>query len=425
MIKEDLLHYLWKTKKFNLKSLYTEEGDPLEILNFGFHNKDSGPDFLNAQLKISKTHWVGNVEMHVYASDWKKHKHDMDPAYNNVILHVVFENDFSIKRKDGSIIPTLVLKKRIPPGLSKSYLKLLHTQEWIPCQNQIHSVDESLKILWYESLSIERLRNMTHYFKTQLASNKNDWEQTFYQLLSRSFGLKVNSLAFERLAHSIPLKRIKKVKDNPLHIEALLFGQAGFLDFNPKDQYPKSLKREYKFMVKKWGLKPIPKNLWKFMRMRPVNFPTIRIAQLASLLYKKPCLFSSILDLRDINQLRLFFVSDIAPYWDNHFLFDKSSSFHMKRIGETMIDLIIINLISPFIFLYGQETGNEILKERALKYLEELKPEKNKIVRGWSKINIKAISAKHSQALLQLKSEYCNHKRCLDCRIGHSILKNQ
>ena len=423
MIKEDLLHYVWKTQKFNLKQLETKSGSTLQILDFGVHNYDSGPDFLQAKIRLNETLWIGNIEIHVFASDWIKHNHHSDISYENVILHVVYKCDHDLLRKDGSPIPVLELAGRIPPVLFKTYFKLLREELWVPCQNLIENVPEPIKIISIESLAIERLIVKASHFLQVLTQNNNDWEQSFYICLLSGFGSRVNKNAFHQLGLALPLKLLLKHRDDRFILESLLYGTAGLLDFEPHSAYPIALKKEFRFLASKYALKPIRKQFWKFMRMRPVNFPTIRISQFANLLQENPFLLRKILEAENVVDLKNLFNIRASDYWTDHFVFDKESIPSIKFMGTDMIDSIVINIIAPFIFMYGQQLSNEKYKMKALHFLEELKPEKNKIITMWRKLGLKPSNSLQTQGLIQLKKTKCDAKRCLECKIGHAILR--
>ena len=422
-MKEDFLHYLWRLKRFDFQNLRTTQGEEIIIQDVGEHNSNAGPDFLNARIQIGETLWAGNVEIHVRSSEWTKHQHQKDKAYNNVILHVVFEEDETAFRENGEAIPCLELTKRIPPKLSTSYIKLINNEYWIPCQHQLHTVKEITRNIWLDRLLVERLEQKTAYIKKVLDHNKYNWEETFYQILARNFGVKVNADPFELLARSIPLLTLAKHKSNLLQIEALLFGQAGLLEQDFEDDYPNQLKKEYQFLQKKYQLQAINTASWKFMRLRPANFPSIRIAQFATLIYQSVHLFSKVLAAQNVKEVENMFEVKLSNYWQTHYVFDKVSVKRKKSLGKGTIHLFVINTIAPFIFLYGQEKKEDRFKEKALQFLEELKPEKNSIISKWQELGIEPTSAYQTQALLQLKNEYCKNKRCLECAIGSAILK--
>ena len=423
-LREDFLHYVWRFKQFDFQDLKTTSGESIEVFQFGDYNTDGGPDFTNARIQIDETIWAGNVEIHIKASDWLKHEHSKNSAYNNVILHVVFEADTIINNSVGQPIPTLELNGRIPLKLKNTYLKLLHEKAWTPCANQVEIVSDLTKTIWLDRLLIERLEQKTTIIAEALARNNNDWETTFYQMIARSFGLKINIEPFERLAQTIPLITLAKHKNSLFQLEALLFGQSGLLDSDFKEDYPNQLKKEYQFLSYKHNLSPISKTMWQFLRLRPPSFPTVRIAQFAALVHQSSHLFSKVLEAKDIKGLEALFEVQISDYWQTHYVFDKESKKRKKSLGKSTVQLIIINTIIPALFLYGQSKSEEKYKDRALKLLEQLPAEKNKVIDNWQSLGFEAKSAYQTQSLLQLKKHYCDKQRCLNCSIGNAIMKS-
>jgi len=424
-MKEEFLHYLWRLKRFDLNNLQTTEGETVQIQNSGEHNQDAGPDFLKARIKIGDTLWAGNVEIHLKSSDWLRHNHQNDRAYDNVILHVVLEEDRPVFRATEERLPCLELRKRIPSKLSKIYLKLLNNEYWIPCQHHFFEVGEITKNLWLDRLLVERLEQKTEAIRLSLAQNQNNWEETFYHFLARNFGVKVNAEPFESLAKSLPLLSLAKHKNNLFQIEALLFGQAGLLEKEFEEAYPNRLKKEYLFLKKKHRLSPISPVAWRFLRLRPANFPTIRIAQFATLIYQSLHLFSKILEARDMGGIEKLFEVKLSDYWLTHYVFDKESVKRNKTLGKNTVHLLLINTIVPFLFLYGKLKGKETFKDKALKLLEEVPPESNSTLSKWKELGMLPKSAYQTQALLQLKNNYCKPKQCLKCAIGNAILKER
>jgi len=422
-MREDLLHFVWRTRRFDLQNLVSTEGETISIQQFGELNTHAGADFFNSKIKIGETLWAGNVEMHLNSSDWKKHGHSDDRAYDNVILHVVLEEDEPIFRESGQRIPCLELKKRISEKLSKTYLKLLHNEFWIPCQHHFFEVSEMKRNLWLDRLLTERLESKTEAIAQRLDQNNGHWEETFYQFLARNFGVKVNNDAFEQLARATPLLHLGKHKNDLFQIEAMLFGQSGLLEKEFEDDYPNRLKKEYTFLQKKYNLEPISVVNWKFMRLRPANFPTIRIAQFARLIFQSVHLFSKILEVKKVEDIEKLFSVELSDYWESHYTFDNESIERSKKLGKTAIHLFVINTVAPVLFLYGLRKGEEKYRDTAFRLLENLKPEKNSIITGWKHLGVEPDSAYQTQGLLQLKNEYCNKKRCLECAIGAGILK--
>ncbi len=415
---EDFLHYIWKFKLFDFTDLHTQHKEKVRIINAGEHNTHAGPDFFNAKIKIGKTTWAGNVEIHTKSSEWFKHHHQKDKAYKNVILHVVFENDLN----GSDNMPTIELKNIINSNIHRNYLSLIQSSSRIPCQNHIHTIDEFYIKSWLDRLVIERLERKTASILSSLKMNHNNWEETFYQFLARNFGLKINAEPFELLAKSLPVKVLAKHKNNLHQIEALLFGQAGLLNRKFKNEYPNALKKEYRFLQKKFSLKPIELHLWKFLRLRPANFPTIRIAQFAQLIFQSSHLFSKILECKTVKELDKPFNINTSAYWDTHYNFDTPSTNKKKKLGKTAVNTIIINTIIPFLFIYGKQKANNAYQKKALQLLENIPSENNNIIKNWQQLKVRTKSAYDSQALLQLKNEYCNNKKCLYCVIGNKIL---
>ena len=446
-MREDFLHFLWRTRQFDVSDLTTTDGEAIEILDFGSYNAlDSGADFQNVKLRIGDWTWFGSVEMHVKASDWLVHGHQHDAAFGSVILHVVYENDVEISRKgiytegasknltvvkrptesasESPVIPCLVLKHRIPEGIFKKYWALLHNSDWIPCQRHIQQINGLTKIKWLERLAVERLEQKSAIIQTALERNKDDWEETFWQFTARYFGSKVNAEPMEMLARSLPHRILAKHKDQLFQIEALLFGQAGFLEKEFNDTYLLQLKKEYQFLKTKHNLvDSVPLAAWKFGRLRPPSFPTIRLAQLAALIHRSVHLFSKVIDNQDVERLSALFEVEVSAYWHDHFVFDTPSVSSPKRLGSDAIDVILINNVAPFIYLYGKLRGDASLKDNALLLLENVKAEKNTLIDGWKILDVKVPSAADSQALIQLKTQYCDLKKCASCAIGNAILK--
>ncbi len=422
IIREDLLYYLWKTKSFDMSDLKTEDGQSIEIVDFGNQNYDSGPDFSNGKVKIGDTIWAGNIEMHVYSSDWERHNHDLDKAYDNVILHVVYEHDREVHTTTEQFIPCLELKNRIPPELKHNYAKLISNNNWIPCENQLPDVPKHTVSFWLQRLVAERLESKTEYLKSILEHTNSDWEETLYIFLMRYMGAKVNMEPFETLAKNLPLSILQKNKDDLHKIEALLYGQAGMLLASHKEEYYQRLKSEYQFLSKKYNLNHIPPVSWKFSKMRPAGFPTIRLAQTAQILYKTDHLFSKIIAADNTRDIIELFEATPSEYWEDHYRFGKESIYREKSIGKGFIDLIIINVVSPVLFLYGKTIGDERYCDKAIEHLESLKPEKNKIIRNYKSLDVEVSSAADSQGLLQLKKAYCDPKLCLSCSIGNKLV---
>jgi hypothetical protein len=408
-----------------MENLKTTTGEELEIFSAGLHNNDSGADFQNARIRIGDTIWAGNAELHLSSSDWRKHGHQDDNAYDNVILHVVYRDDEPLVLTNGRRVPTLELHDRISPELYNRYHHLVFgNQQVIPCEGTIHAVDEMTMRNWLTRVLIERLEKRTENVIKALQLNKGDWEETFYQFMAANFGFKTNALPFELLAKSLPQIILAKHKNNALQIEALIFGQAGFLTDDLTDDYPQALKKEYDFLKKKYNLTPIEKHLWKFMRLRPQNFPTIRLAQFASLIFHSNHLFSKILEIKDVKALqKLFDDIKVNPYWDDHYRFDTASKPSSKSFGKSSANILVLNTLVLFLFAYGKHLQLQHYINRSLHLLEHLPGEQNNIVNNFEALGVKIATAFESQAVLELKNNYCDNKKCLHCGVGNKILK--
>ncbi|WP_299012365.1 DUF2851 family protein [uncultured Polaribacter sp.] len=421
-MKEDFLHYIWKYKLFSLTNLETVNKEVVTIVNSGIHNKNAGPDFLNAQLKLDNQLWAGNVEIHIKSSDWYAHNHETDANYDNVILHVVWENDANIYMKNNQPLPTLVLNGLVSNTILQNYNSLLFApQKWIPCEDFIKDVDSFTLSNWKERLFFDRLERKATTIKQLLAKENNDFEAVLFQLLAKNFGLKINGDAFLRLAQSVDFAIIKKCSFKGLELAALLFGQAGFLETSLAHEYHATLKKEYNYLKHKFGLESMSKNTFSFFRMRPNNFPTIRIAQLIGLFHKHQNLFSKVLAVQKLDDFYTLFSIDVASFWKTHYNFESTSKTSAKKLTKSFIDLLIINTIIPLKFLYEQARG-EVDETFYLELLENIKPEKNSIITKFEVHKIFAKNAFDTQALLELKNNYCLLKRCLECAIGVKVL---
>lgn len=423
-ITEDFIYYLWDLSLLE-KELITTDNLPIKILDKGQRNSDSGPDYFNGKIKIGDTIWVGNIEMHIAASDWNKHGHQKDLAYDNVILHVVYENDEQIKTSTGEIIPILCIKDSFDKSLFYRYKKLISGKEWVPCAGNLHKVDEIRIFSWLERLSIDRIEYKTLDFERILAAHNNHWEESLYTFLGMGLGFKTNKMAFEVLCQILPYQLIAKHVDSLFQLEALIFGQAGLLNSDIKDDYVNQLLQEYDFLRSKYKLQPMESHHWKFLRMRPVNFPTIRLAQWAQILHKSFPILNKIVEIHKLEDYKKLFHVDVSDYWLTHYTFGKQSKGRPKALGNDSIDLLMINTLVPFLFSYGKHMNKEHLKQRALLILNQLPTEKNGIINRWKDLGIIASNASQSQALLHLKQEYCNSYSCLKCGIGNVILNQK
>ncbi|MDR0371398.1 MAG: DUF2851 family protein [Prevotellaceae bacterium] len=422
-MREALLHYVWQYRLFSAHQLKTSDNKTVEIIDVGKLNMDAGPDFFNAKIKIDGTLWAGNVEIHHRSSDWVRHGHEKDKRYNNVILHVVRVADTDIFRQNGEKVPQLELQ--ISEGVEQKAGELYRQNKQIACADEIASVPAIYIRDWKNALLAERLSHKTNEIEKQLKSNHNHWEEAFYVVLARNFGFGTNGQAFEQTAQSLPLSTLAKHKNNLFQMEALLFGQSGllFTGEGETDEYVDRLREEHAFLAKKYRLKPVDGFVWKMARLRPDNFPHIRIAQFADLIHRSSKLFSKILKKKDLNDLKSVFDCKVSDYWLEHYRFAKTSSKKAKQLGKNAADTIIINTIVPFLYAYGTLKENQEYKDRASAFLEQLKPEENSVIKQWHELNIPVDNAADSQALLHLKKQYCEDKKCLYCRIGHKILK--
>ena len=422
-MNEDFLHYVWLYKMFSKVDFKTTGNEHLSIIKSGLHNKNAGPDFLNAQLKIDGQTWIGNVEIHLKASDWYLHNHEKDLNYDAVILHVVWENDVDIYMKNNKPIPTLVLKNFIDETVLNKYKNLfLAPTAWLPCKNAISTVDKFIFNNWKERLFFDRLERKSEEINILLQQENNNFEAVLFQLLIKNFGLKVNGNSFLRLAQSVDYSVIKKLSFHTNQLAALLFGQAGFLEEDTEVEYHKELRKEYDYLKHKFKLNHIPKNEFSFFRMRPNNFPTIRIAQLVALFHKHQNLFSKLIAIDNLEEFYELFTIVVNPFWQTHYNFESISKKSSKKITTSFVDLLIINTIIPLKFLFQKSRG-EVDEEFFLVLLKKMKPEKNSIISKFSEIGVSSKNAFDTQALLELKNNYCAPKRCLECAIGNTILK--
>ncbi len=420
---EDFLHYVWKFQKFSTTFLNSTTNELINIERVGTHNFNSGPDFFNAQLLINNQLWAGNVEIHIKSSDWYAHRHENDIAYDNVILHVVWEFDAEVFRKDNTTIPTLELKSIIDSKLLENYRKLLNRKEqWIPCEKDFAKVDDFVFNNWLERLYIERLKQKSILIEEELKKSNNHWERVLFKLLFKNFGLKVNGESFYSIANSFDYDLLFKIND-VMSFEALLFGQAGLLDPDLENAYFKTMKEKYDFLKHKHQLDNNRVIKSKYFRLRPPNFPTLRLSQFATLYKDKSSLFSKILEIKCIEDYYDLFAISASSYWDSHFNFGVSSFKRKKNLTKAFIDLLLINTIIPVLFSYGKYTGKDN-SEELLKLAATIFSEKNNIIKKFNELRPSSTNGLHSQALLQLKNEYCNQKKCLKCVIGNAILNH-
>ncbi len=422
MIREDFLHYLWKYKYFAVNKLRTTAKETIQIINAGEHNLNSGPDFFNSKIIIDKQTWAGNVEIHVKSSDWYLHHHENDSNYDNVILHVVWLHDIDIYQKNNTVIPTLELHNFTSQKILNNYKKLFSKKlKFINCEFDVSSINEFTLNNWLEKLYIEKLEQKSEVIYELLRQSNNNWEAVLFKLLAKNFGLKVNGDSFLNLANSIDFKVIRKEHFKLINLEALFFGQAGFLQEDGEETYHQSLKNEYEFLKLKYHLESLYNGQFQFFRLRPSNFPTVRLAQFAMLYFKQHNLFSKILEANSLKDLYSLFDVKPSVFWEQHYNFTSNSLKRSKKLTEPFIDLLIINSIIPIKFVFQKQIG-KLDEELFLNLIREIKPEKNSIITKFDGLNIKVKNAMDSQALLLLKSEYCNANLCLQCAVGNFLL---
>ncbi len=420
-IPEHFLHYLWKYRLFFEEDLLLTDGSHVSVQETGTVNSDAGPDFFNARIRIGSTLWAGDVEIHVTASDWLRHGHQHDPAYDSVILHVVAINDLQVTRRDGEPVPTVRLS--FDHNMLDRYTDLLKANGFIPCQERIREVERIFVREWLTRLGTERLLNKSEATGDRPVQEEGDWDELLHLMLGRCFGMPLNTLPFELLAAALPLKQMLRFKDNTFALEALLFGKAGMLDgIIPEDPYMTSLTEEYDRLRERHDGNPIPGHMWKFLRLRPSSFPTIRIAQFAALISQAYPLKEKVLNLHGEKETGALFNLRAGDYWNTHYRFGRISPYRLKKTGRHFAVLLIINAVAPFMLRYGKAHGRDDLCETAIRMLEELRPEKNALIKKWTNFGIIPENAYESQALLQLYHDYCEQKRCLSCQIGIKLI---
>lgn len=416
---ERLLQFIWQFQHFNRTELETIAAEKLQVISPGQYNTNQGPDFTDAKVRIDTTTWAGSIELHLKTSDWTRHRHQHDRNYANVILHVVWEND-----SPANAIPVIELKDRVPKILLRRYEDWMRSSAFIACEQSIDTVKELVWQAWKDRLLAERLTRKIGAIEACLLETNHHWENTFWWLLARNFGMKVNADAFEAIARSLPLSILGRHKNQVHQLEALLFGQAGLLEADFQEDYPTLEKREYHFHRRKYGLHPVNIPV-HFLRMRPGNFPSLRLAQLAMLIHQSDHLFSRLKESSSIEEVRSWLDVTANDYWHYHYRFDEASSFKEKRLGSAMTDNILINTIAPLLFAYGDYYEENKYKDRALQWIEQTRAERNTITDGFHRLGIGNNNARDSQALIELKNQYCDKKKCLDCAIGNTILKKE
>ncbi len=414
-MNEKLLSFLWKHQLFRKENLCSADGELLHILKPGMLNSDAGPDFFNGRIRLGDVELAGNIELHVKSSDWLKHGHETDPAYQSIILHVVYEQDLVLPLA----CPELVLKDFIDEALLERHRYLASSLEEIPCAPLIQAEDPTWP-MWFDRLFVERLERKAGEMERVLLQNAGHWETTFMQVVFRSFGMRVNAVPMEMLASQLNHELIAREHQR---LDALFFGLAGLLEGRSVDAYQQALREEFRILQRKHDLSPMPASVWKSHRMRPANFPQIRIAQLAALFARKPALFQHMLNLTEKSDMVQAFRVHPDAYWQDHQAFGKAIRSAQGRIGQDSVELLLLNAVLPFLFLYGSRNHQADLQERVLSWAAELKAEQNKITRKWESLGIKAKTAMDSQAQLQLYQNYCLPKRCLECAMGLRMLK--
>lgn len=419
---EKLMQYVWKHRLWRSEDMVTNTGKKVRVVDPGLLNTDAGPDFFNAKIEIDGHMWVGNVEMHYRATDWKRHRHDSDKAYDSVILHVVAKDDAPVRRTNGELIPQLVLE--VSPQFNADYASLVGATIEVPCATKIKQVPHLTIVEWVEGLAFERLHGKVERIHQLLDSFNGSWEDVCYVTLARNFGFGINNDAFERLARRTPLRLLGKHSDSVLQIEALLFGQAGMLDAQKPgmDSYYNQLCTEYAFLSNKFQLTPMEKESWKLFRIRPQNFPYRRIAMLAQFIEGGFRMMNRILEAEGEKEMRALFEVELSGYWTKHYTFGKPNERATATLSRSSIDIILINTVAPLLYAYGELTGNYEMTDKAIKLLEDLRAESNSIVSHFVSYGIDCPDALTSQALVQLKREYCDARKCIYCKIGHHLL---
>lgn len=426
-MQENFLHFLWQHQYFDKSHLHSDAGETIEVLSAGFYNTDSGPDFQSARILIDQIEWVGSIEIHLRASDWKVHKHERNPLYNNVVLHVVWKNDHAVARQDGSTIPTLELEKRVNSVLFEKYARLVSPAgEQIACSGHLPFVPGILKISMLEKAMVQRLEEKGREVLEIYHRTGKDWEETAYRLLAKNFGFKLNADPFQMLAQRLPLKVLQKHKDQLLQVEALLYGQAGFLNRKFKTVYPLQLQKEYAFLAHKYDLQKTRMDgvEWKFMRLRPSNFPTVRIAQFAAIIARSPDIFSLFTTSSSPEEIVKRLIGRVSGYWQQHYQFEKENKQSTNQVGTESLENLIINTSAPLLAALSIYRKDASYLEKAMRFLEQLPAENNRIVRQWKGVGFTIKSAAESQGGIALYNYFCKNKLCLDCSIGLKLIQS-
>jgi len=430
---EKLLHYVWKHKLFPLGEMTTTDGQAVEVIDPGLHNHNSGPDFFNAKLKIGGTTWVGNVELHERATEWFQHGHDKDRNYDNVVLHVVGKADGQALNTRGEPMPQMELQ--VPADVQKNYDELLQTDSYPPCYKIVPDLPRITVHSWMAALETERLEAKTRAIEQRAAKAGGSWEEAYFVTMSRNFGFGINGDAFEEWAQNVPLQAVAHHRDDLFQVEAIFLGQAGLLEPDSipehyrqsaeQEGYFDRMRNEYLYLRHKFSLEPMDFHHWRFLRLRPQNFPHIRISQLANLYHQRRAGLSQLLECGTTKEIEQLLTTSVTPYWETHYTFGSTSCKTAKRLSPTSLNLLMVNTAIPTLFAYGRHASKEALCDRAFTLLEQLRPENNHITRMWRECGLPVLSAGDSQALIQLKKEYCDRRDCLRCRFGYEYLKGR
>ena len=430
---EQLLHYCWKHKLWPATPLETTDGLSVEVIDTGLHNRNAGPDFFNAKVKIGGTLWVGNIEIHDRSSDWYAHGHQNDARYNNVVLHVVGTADRDVVTQEGNFVPQMLLA--VPRHVSDNYAELSTADRYPPCYRIIPSLSRLTAHSWMAALQTERLEQKTENILKRVTACGGSWEDAYFLTIARNYGFGINGDAFEQWARHVPLSAVGKHRDDLFQVEAIFMGQAGLLDESSiperyrekavNDEYFKRLRKEYAFLAHKFSLMPMDFHQWRFLRLRPQNFPYIRLAQLATFYHERRSSLSALTECKDVGEACRLLKSHVTPYWETHYTFGSESMRSTKQLSAASLQLLLINTCVPMLFAYGRHIMKEELCDRAFDFLEQLKPERNHIITMWEECGLPVSSAGDTQALIQLKRQYCERKDCLRCRIGYEYLKRE
>jgi len=422
-MNESFIHYLWQFQYFERDALSTADGEQLRVLKTGTPNTNAGPDFFNAKVNIDGIELIGNVEIHIKSSDWFAHHHEKDAAYNNVILHVVWENDIPVKQ-NGTSIPTLELKSKVDQSLLQQYKKLINSPTSIACEKSFPEVDDLVKLTMLDKALMQRLEKKANQVNELLKFNHNDWDETTYQLFARNFGFKVNADPFSQLSKALPYKVVQK-QSSVLQVEALLFGQAGMLETKTKDEYISLLFREYHLLAQKYALyeQRLSASQWRFLRLRPANFPTLRIAQFAAMLFHTKNIFSQLISVGSYVGMQKIIEQNQSGYWQTHYRFGRKAKGRVAAFGEASVENVVINTVAPLLVAYGKYKDEQAFVDLAVELLQQLPAEQNKITKEWNDLGLKIKNAFDSQGSIELRNEFCEKRQCLNCNIGVALLK--